>query len=479
MKALGIMFRTAWLLALGAGSLAWGDNSDHYRFEAESGTLTATHVESSEPGFSGTGYVTGFTQPESKVSWNVTVPEGFYEVWLRYRTRDKKGFEIMIDGVTYSGMFPPSNHGFASTQAARVRLSGSATTLSVGKGWGYFDIDYMELVPTGPPPPPAAVPDSLVDDQATPRTRALMHQLVTLYGQKTLSGVYSQRDADSVEQITGQRPAILGGDLIEYSPSRVAHGSKPARQVEDLLQQASRGAILSVIWHWNAPDDLIDGTYADPAGKTINAPWWRGFYTEATTFDVEKALADPQSKDGMLLLSDIDAIAAQLKKFSDADVPILWRPLHESEGGWFWWGAKGPKPFVQLWQLLHDRLTNVHHLHNLIWVFTGGPNPAWYPGDRYVDIVGMDAYPKDRRDPLSAQWDDEQKAYGGRKLVALSEFVSVPDLELMAQSGVRFSYFATWSHSFDPNYLSKNDLSRTYHSPEVVNQDGGRALMGR
>jgi mannan endo-1,4-beta-mannosidase len=134
---------------------------------------------------------------------------------------------------------------------------------------------------------------------------------------------------------------------------------------------------------------------------------------------------------------------------------------------------------VQLWQLLHDRLTNVHHLHNLIWVFTGGPNPAWYPGDRYVDIVGMDAYPKDRRDPLSAQWDDEQKAYGGRKLVALSEFVSVPDLELMAQSGVRFSYFATWSHSFDPNYLSKNDLSRTYHSPEVVNQDGGRALMGR
>ena len=203
-KALKVMFRTAWLMALGIGPLARGNDAGPYRFEAESGTLTATHVESSEPGFSGTGYVTGFTQPESRVSWQATVPGGYYTVGLRYRSEQKKGFDLTINGLTYSGMFPPSGHEFASISAARVWLSGSANVFSVGKGWGYFDIDYLELAPTGPPPPTAAVPDSLVDNQATPRTRALMHELVTLYGRKTLTGVFSQNDAASVERITGQ-----------------------------------------------------------------------------------------------------------------------------------------------------------------------------------------------------------------------------------------------------------------------------------
>jgi mannan endo-1,4-beta-mannosidase len=455
---------------LGLGSLVQGDTVNPYRFEAEKGTLTATHVESADPGFSGTGYVTGFTLPESKVSWQVQVPEGFYEVWLRYRVPEQKGFELAINGVTYSGMFAPSGLAFGSMCAATVKLAAGTNTLSVAKGWGYYELDYLELVPAAAPPPPAAVPDSLIDQQATPPTCELMRQLVTLYGHKTLSGVYSEKDAESVQQITGQTPAILGGDLMDYSPSRLAHGSKPGSLVEDLLKQAGNGAILSVCWHWNAPDNLIDATYVNPQGKTIAAPWYRGFYTDATTFDVGQALAHPQSKDGQLLVSDIDAIALQLQEFSDAGVPVLWRPLHEAEGGWFWWGAKGPKPFVQLWQLLYERLTNVHHLHNLIWVFSGGPNPDWYPGDRYVDIVGVDAYPRDRRDPLTASWQDEQKAYGGRKLVALSEFVSVPDIERMTDSGVHFSYFMTWSHSFDPKYLSKEDMIKVYQSPEVSNR---------
>ncbi len=464
-------------IALAVGRAALGD--DDHRFPAVNGTLRSTHADASQPGFSGTGYVTGFTEPDSSVSWQVTVPAGYYEVRLRYRTHDQKGFDLKINGVTYSGMFPPSGNRFALEAAARVRLDGGPVNVSIGRGWGYFDIDYLELAPVGPPAPPAAVPDSLVDDEATSRARALMHELVALYGKQTLSGVYSVRDADSVQQITGQRPMILAGDLIDYSPTRREHGANPGNTVEDLISASRKGAVISLSWHWNAPADLIDGTFVDSNGKTVNAPWWRGFYKEATTFDVEKALANPESDEGKHLLSDIDAIAVQLKKFSDADVPVLWRPLHESEGGWFWWGAKGPRPFVQLWQLLHDRLTNQYHLHNLIWVFTGRPNQAWYPGDQYVDIVGMDSYPSDRRDPLWAQWDEDQKVYGGKKLVALSEFVSVPDIAMMTDAGVRFSYFVTWSRSFDPKYLTKDDLTATYRSPVVVNQGSALPFAGQ
>ena len=81
--------------------------------------------------------------------------------------------------------------------------------------------------------------------------------------------------------------------------------------------------MVTFCWHWNAPKDLID-----QPGKE----WWRGFYTEATTFDVAKAMEDPQSEEYTLIIRDIDAIAVQLKKLANADVPVLWRPLHEAEG---------------------------------------------------------------------------------------------------------------------------------------------------
>ena len=95
------------------------------------------------------------------------------------------------------------------------------------------------------------------------------------------------------------------------------------------------------------------------------------------------------------MIRDIDAIAVELTKLRDAHVPVLWRPLHEAEGGWFWWGAQGPKNYVRLYRLLYDRLTKVHKLDNLIWVYTSGGKPEWYPGDDVVDIIGADAYPDD------------------------------------------------------------------------------------
>ena len=164
----------------------------------------------------------------------------------------------------------------------------------------------------------------------------------------------------------------------------------------------------------------------------------------------------------------MDVIAVQLQRLSDAHVTVLWRPLHEAEGGWFWWGAKGPGPFKQLWRLMHDRLTNVHHLHNLIWVDCSGLNPDWYPGDAYVDVVGVDAYPSDVTDPLSATWDTLTKEYGGRKLLALTEFGGVPDVEKMRRFGVRPSYFVSWTGDLGPKKNATEALTRIYQSEAVV-----------
>jgi mannan endo-1,4-beta-mannosidase len=167
----------------------------------------------------------------------------------------------------------------------------------------------------------------------------------------------------------------------------------------------------------------------------------------------------------------MDVIATQLQKFQDAHIPVLWRPLHEAEGGWFWWGAKGPEPFKKLWRLEYDRFTNYHHLNNLLWVYSSGTDPNWYPGDKYVDIVGIDAYPSDVTDPESSIWIKLVREYGGRKMLALTEFGGVPDISRMRALGVRWSYFYSWTGSLGAKGMPFDSLKKIYGSPGVLNAD--------
>jgi len=111
---------------------------------------------------------------------------------------------------------------------------------------------------------------------------------------------------------------------------------------------------------------------------TIDFP---GFYTSAVTFDIAATLANKNGTDYQLIIRDIDAIAVQLKRLQAKKIPVLWRPLHESgSGGWFWWSAKGPGPVKELYRILYNRLVTYHKINNLIWVWNS-PEPAYYPGD--------------------------------------------------------------------------------------------------
>jgi mannan endo-1,4-beta-mannosidase len=306
-------------------------------------------------------------------------------------------------------------------------------------------------------PPPAPLSGTLVDPQATAATRNLMAALVADYGKHTWSGQYYEtNDLAHIYDASHRKPAIIGGDFMEYSPSRVAHGSRPAGLTESMIALSRAGYVITLSWHWNAPTNLVDSR---------EHPWWRGFYTDATTFDVAAALANTNSAEYALILRDIDAIAVQLKKFSDAGVPVLWRPLHEADGAWFWWGAKEAGPFKALWRLLSHRLTDVHQLHNLIWVYSG-EKPDWYPGNDVVDIVGIDAYPKKPGDLLSTRWQALNSQFNGVKLVALTEFGGVPDVERMQAAGVWWSYFVSWTATTKP--VPTATVSRIYRSPGVV-----------
>jgi mannan endo-1,4-beta-mannosidase len=293
-----------------------------------------------------------------------------------------------------------------------------------------------------------------------------MSRLVADYGRHSWSALKLTNDMAQIFTNTAKTPLIISGDFMDYSPSRVAKGANPKDHVEKMIALHQGGHVNAMDWHWGAPTNSPGTATQRSAGS---------FMSKDSRFDLAAALANTNSPEYGLLLRDLDAIGMQLKKFSDAKVAVLWRPLHEADGKWFWWGAQGPAPCKELWRLMFARFTARLGLHNLIWVYTPA-NPTrdeWYPGDDVVDIIGLDAYPKDPADILVSKWQELQARYDGKKLLALTEFGGVPDIEAMQAAGVWWAYFSSWNHTLDKS--PRETLMRTYRSPRVATLESFRA----
>ncbi|KAL6229616.1 putative mannan endo-1,4-beta-mannosidase E [Aspergillus navahoensis] len=316
-----------------------------------------------------------------------------------------------------------------------------------------------------------------VNPKASSTVKNLLAHLVHIASNgKTLSGQQELEDATWVTDNVGFSPAILGIDLMDYSPSRVEFGAV-GMSIEDAITYANRGGIITVCWHWGeiGPYNLGDlGTNVlhcpgSPSGtyNTNEQPWWSNFYTEATSFDLASAM-NPSSPDYKLIIRDIDAIAEQLARLKD--IPILFRPLHEADGGWFWWGAAGPEPCKELYRLLFNRLTKKHGLNNLLWVWNS-KEPQWYPGNDYVDIVSVDIYADDGdHSSQIAEYQALQGLTGNfTKLIALGEVGNIPDPELMRKDGAHWAYWVTWDGDFIRGE-KKNpmEFKKSVYSSELV-----------
>ncbi|MEX2307911.1 MAG: glycosyl hydrolase [Pirellulales bacterium] len=443
-----------------------------YRYEAETGQRFQTVIGNAVPGYSGTGYVTGFDSQTNSdyVELFVDVPNGLYEMWVGYRSPfGQKGYNYRVDSQLGSGMFEQSST-FSADRAGVFNVTGGVNRLGIYESWGFYDVDYLEFRPFTPPTVLPVSPQ-LNDPLADRNTQMLMNYMTSIYGQKTLAG--HQHDESKnlpfpsstyLNLSGGLRPALRSSDFMEYSPSRLAYGANPRNETEQSIAWAKQnGGVVSMTWHWNAPANLVNTPCGQSCGPN-DYPWWRGFYTQGTTFDLAAALANPTGGDYQLILRDIDAIAVELKKFQAEDIPVIWRPLHEAQGNmpdgqaWFWWGADGPDAFKQLWRLMHDRLTNDHGLHNLIWEFTSSAartgHLEWYPGDNVVDMVGLDIY-TDPSSSMSGEWYDVLAHYNGRKMIALSESGTLPNADLMDLYDIAWSYFSLWKDGFLDDFTAQ------------------------
>lgn len=408
-------------------------------------------------GYSGTGYVEGFQDDTDSCVFTVTVPEdGFYDLnFVSASSGGEKHNYVTVDGEQM-GTVEVTGSGFADSVLNRVYMSAGEHEVVLSKYWGWISLDCLEVVTSEPIDESIyEVAAGLCNPDASEETKRLYSYLLDIYGEKFLSGQYCDtgqfgREFQVIKKETGMTPAVLGLDFIEYSPSRVENGSS-SQATQYAIDFWEDGGIVTFCWHWNAPSRYLTGE------------WYSGFRAEATNINLAKIMngEDPEGYD--LLMKDIDAIAEQLLILRDAGVPILWRPLHEASGGWFWWGTAGPEAYKELYILLYDRLTNEYGLNNLIWLWNG-QDAEWYPGDEYVDIIGEDIYPGEKvYTSQAASYLNAATNYSTeRKMVYLSENGCLFDPDLARRDGAMWGMWCTWQGEFVAKDISVYTLSEQY-----------------
>ena len=250
---------------------------------------------------------------------------------------------------------------------------------------------------------------------------------------------------------------------------------------DDMIDEAiewskESGGLCAFTWHWNVPKDIDNpgGGYA--------------FYTsEITNFSQVNAVT-PGTKEYKTVIHDIDLIATKIQRMESEGVTILFRPLHEASGAWFWWGLQGRdsatnEVFQKLWYMIYDRLENYHKLTNIIWVWNGqNPHTAIHPNA--FDIEGIDRYYDQEDISAEALSTYYEKCYGELagydkycaelagmestgKMMALTECGYIPDPEGIKAANTMWLYYMVWNGDFiyetDAAGKAMVDLNGTPH----------------
>ena len=296
--------------------------------------------------------------------------------------------------------------------------------------------------------------------QLSPEAENLLQYLKEIEGEKTLSGTtanvnWNINEAKWVNKHTGKWPALNFFDFIHlpFSPSNWIDYSN----ITEVYNWHKNGGIVGCMWHWNMPtNDGQDWTCTPGTGN------------KETGFDVRK-IFEPESAEYKQMMNDIDKVASTLKKLKQRKIPVLWRPLHEAGGQWFWWGLDA-EACNELWRVMYKRFHEAG-LNNLIWVWTSAAawnrpyseGYKWYPGDEYVDIVGIDIYNNSSASNIYSTCYKMLRKKSPDKLIALTECGSLAPISQQWKAGARWLYFAPWYDYERTNNTSNEAFKSTEH----------------
>ncbi|MDO5560652.1 MAG: glycosyl hydrolase [Oscillospiraceae bacterium] len=461
------------------------------KVEFEDGTYGADSAfGSSIAGFSGTGYV---DQQEGDVSVTVNVDAtDIYELTIGYCLPSDRGSKIQdlyINGVSQGQVSFASSDTFTELKVSSIKLTKGENTITLKKSWGWTIFDYLKI--NTAVLPEVAAGKTLSDPSATDSAKSLMSYLVDQYGNHIISGqqeYYGESRDDEFEYIynlSGEYPAIRGFDFGETCPLYAWDAGAADRAISWVKD---KGGIVTASWHINVPVTMANYTL----GSTMSFD--QTTYSQKTDFKTANVMVEGTVEHDYFLLA-VDNLAKELKKLQTADVPLLFRPFHEAEGGggedgkgaWFWWGKEGAEVYKDLYAYLYNILTQEYGLHNLIWEFNSyayEKSESWYPGDQYVDIVGYDKYNatnwttntvSPNESAIASTFYSLVNWYGGNdgKPVAMMENDTIPTVENLTSEKAAWLYFCPWygDHLMNSNYNKPDSVKEMYQSDYCITLD--------
>lgn len=462
------------------------------RYEAEGAIVDENSVEViQDQNVSGGSYV---NMKEGNLIFEISVSEaGFYALWASYsQPYDENGKiqNLTINGSSSGQISFPYTENFVQMKAsAKIKLSKGINTIGITHSWGWVNIDYVEL--TAYEAAPFNISSNLVTQNASENTRKMYSFLKENFCKKIISGVMTDRTMENdgvntpfkvetqievawIRDASNKIPALLGLDFMHgtgLNSDNSWHNDYTKATISLAEDIFKKGGFPAYCWHWKDPSKSVETFYTESSGNTpytdfslINA------FTDETceSFNIE-------SSEYKAIVSDIDIVAGYLKILADKDIPVLWRPVHEASGKWFWWGSSGAKACKALFIFMFDRFTNHHGLNNLIWVWTtdeASDALEWYPGDQYVDIIGRDYYyyPREaNHGSLVASFEKVKEIYDGKKIIALSENGSIPHPDSLVGDGAGWSYFMPWYGDYTMDGWAHDNTADDWNS--IMNHD--------
>ena len=304
--------------------------------------------------------------------------------------------------------------------------------------------------------------------------RDVLKYLSDITYNKIITGQHVQtldmEEYELIKEQTGKEPALLGFELLSYSPNI----NYLDTDEECMTEVVENYGMLKRAWEWAEKKGLITFTWHwfSPLGGRS-----KSFFTDNTEFDASLAIKEGTPEHDALI-KDMDVMAGLLRPFCDKGIPILWRPFHEGDGGWFWWGAKGASVVKALWRIMYERYTVHHGLNNLIWVWNSQV-PECYPGDDVVDIISRDLYPEPHaHTSQKAAYDELLKITDTPKIATIGEIGVLPDPGAIHSEGAGWAAFMVWSKEFclSEKHSSYDYLRQVYSSPFSVTLDTLPAL---
>jgi len=243
----------------------------------------------------------------------------------------------------------------------------------------------------------------MVDASATTETVALFYNLKTMsktqfaVGQQdAFNGFYNNAGGMSdIKKTTGNDPALLGSDFI-FITDKSNNGQssnwfyqQEVNTINQVKQAYGLGMINIFCWHLREPY-LENSFYVSDMTADVKAKAFKSILPGGEKHDWYK-----------LKLDKVASVFNNLKGANGELIPVIFRPFHEFDGSWFWWGADfcTAEEFKTVFKFTVDYLKNTKGVHNVLYSF--GPDNSYdtqtkylsrYPGDTYVDVLGIDNY---------------------------------------------------------------------------------------